>query len=87
VPGVYPLRGAGAERRLVAVNVDPAESNPARLSAEEFQTAVTRLKDTAEAARRVEAREREDGQHIWRYLLALMIAMLIVESVVATRTA
>jgi hypothetical protein len=87
VPGVYPLRGASAERRLVAVNVDPAESTPARLSAEEFQTAVTRLKDTAEADRRVETREREDSQHIWRYLLALMIAMLIVESVVATRTA
>jgi hypothetical protein len=87
VPGVYPLRGAGAERRLVAVNVDPAESNPARLSADEFQTAVTRLKDTAESDRRVEAREREDSQHIWRYLLALMIAMLVVESVVATRTA
>jgi hypothetical protein len=87
VPGVYPLRGAGAERRLVAVNVDPAESDPARLTAEEFQTAVTRLEDTAEGDRRVEAREREDSQHIWRYLLALMIAMLIVESVVATRTA
>lgn len=87
VPGVYPLRGAGAERRLVAVNVDPAESSPARLSVEEFQTAVTRLKDTAEGDRRVEAREREDSQHIWRYLLALTVAMLIVESVVATRTA
>jgi hypothetical protein len=87
VPGVYPLAAAGAERRLVAVNVDPAESNPARLTTEEFQTAVTRLKDTAEADRRVEAREREDSQHIWRYLLAVMIAMLIVESVVATRTA
>jgi len=87
VPGVYPRRGAGAERRLVAVNVDPAESNAARLTAEDFQTAVTRLKDTAEADRRIEAREREDGQHVWQYLLALMIAMLIVESVVATRTA
>jgi hypothetical protein len=86
VPGVFPL-AAGADRRLVAVNVDPAESNSARLTTEEFQTAVTRLKDTAEADRHTEAREREDSQHLWRYLLAVMIAMLIVESVVAKRTA
>jgi hypothetical protein len=87
VPGVYALAPAGGDRRMVAVNVDPAESNPSRLTADEFQTAVTRLKDTGEAVRRVEAQEREDSQHIWRYLLGLMIAMLIVESVVATRTA
>jgi hypothetical protein len=86
-PGVYTMPSAGDEQRLVAVNVDPAESNPARLTAEEFQTAVTRLKDTGEAHRRVEAREREDSQHMWRYVLALMIAMLLIESYVAARTA
>jgi hypothetical protein len=86
IPGVYAVP-TGGESRLVAVNVDPAESNPARLTSDEFQTAVTRLKDAAQADERVDAREQEDRQHMWQYVLAAMIAMLIVESVVATRTA
>jgi hypothetical protein len=70
----------------VAVNVDPAESDPSRLTADDFQTAVSRLQDGAEVEQHVEARQREEGQHLWQYVLALMIAMLIVESAVATRT-
>jgi hypothetical protein len=85
-PGVKPLAGApGASPRLVAVNIDPAESDPARLTVDEFQTAVTRMKDVAITARRVEAREQEDRQHVWQYVLVIMLAMLLVESFVAAK--
>lgn len=88
VPGVAPFTVVeGAAPRLVAVNVDPAESDPSRLTAEEFQTAVSRLQDGAAAEQRVEAKQREESQHLWQYVLALMIGMLIVESAVATRAA
>ena len=88
VPGVAPFTPVeGASPRLVAVNVDPAESDPSRLTADEFQTAVGRLTDGAVADERVEASQREESQHLWQYVLGLMIAMLIVESAVATRTA
>jgi hypothetical protein len=87
VPGVVPFAGVqGAAPRLVAVNVDPVEVDPSRLTADEFQTAVSRLQGGAVIEERVEARQREEGQHLWQYLLAVMIAMLIVESAVATRT-
>jgi hypothetical protein len=88
VPGVAPFTPAeGAAPRLVAVNVDPAESDPSRLTADEFQTAVSHLQDGPAVEQRVESRQREESQHLWQYVLALMIAMLVVESAVATRTA
>ena len=87
VPGVAAYAGVrGAAPRLVTVNVDPIEVDPSRLTADEFQTAVSRLQDGAVTEERVEARQREESQHLWQYVLALMIAMLIVESAVATRT-
>jgi aerotolerance regulator-like protein/VWA domain-containing protein len=88
VPGVAPFTPVeGAASQLVAVNVDPAESDPSRLTADEFQTAVNRLQEGAVGDDHVEARQREEGQHLWQYVLGLMIAMLIVESAVAMRTA
>ncbi|MQA30104.1 MAG: VWA domain-containing protein [Luteitalea sp.] len=87
VPGVVPLNAAQSAPRLVAVNVDPAETLPARLTAEEFGTAVTRLKDVAATGQRADEREREERQHIWQYALGLMVTMLIVESAIAMRTA
>jgi hypothetical protein len=88
IAGVAPFTAVdGAAPRLIAVNVDPAESDPSRLTTDEFQTAVSRLQDGAATEQRVEARQREESQHLWQYVLALMIAMLIVESAVATRTA
>src|SRR5262245_10287689 len=86
VPGVAPFTLVpGAAPRLVAVNVDPRESDPSRLTADEFQTAVSRLQEGPAVAERVEARQQEESQHLWQYVLGLMIAMLIVESAVATR--
>ena len=89
-PGFAMMSGAGEASvapRRVAVNVDPRESDLTRMSVDEFQAAVTRLKDVAVSESRVEARQQEDRQHLWTYALGLMLAVLVVESLVASRTA
>lgn len=86
VPGVASI-GSGPTAQLVAVNVDPAETDPGRLTPDEFQTAVTRMSDAAPAAAAAQAREQEERQHIWQYVLAVMIVMLVTESYVAARIA
>jgi hypothetical protein len=88
-PGVVPVadhRRTAAPPRSVAINVDPREGDPARLTAQEFQSAVTPLKDTVAAAR-AEARQQEDHQHLWQYALALMVLTLMIEGYFAARTA
>ena len=88
-PGVaerMPSAGGGAPS-LVAVNVDPAESDSARLTADEFQAAVTRVDDVTRGEAAVGLREQEDRQHLWQYLIVMMIAMLVLESFVGARTA
>jgi hypothetical protein len=80
-------RGAANETRRVAVNVDPRESDLTRMSAHEFQGAVARLKSVAAADSRADARRQEDRQHLWMWALGLMIAVLVLESLVASRTA
>jgi hypothetical protein len=89
-PGIVTLndgaRAAGAPR-TIAVNVDPRESDPARLSVDDFQSAVTRLKDAGGQEARVEARQQEDRQQLWRYALAAMTMLLAAEGVLAARTA
>jgi len=89
-PGIVALTGAAAAAggtRTIAVNVDPREADPARLSVEEFESAVTRLKDAGGLETRGEAREQEDRQHLWRYALAAMALLLAAEGVLAARTA
>jgi hypothetical protein len=89
-PGVAVVTDAarpGAKPRTVAINVDPREVDPARLTIEEFQSAVTRLKDVNVSESRVEARQQEDRQHLWQYALALMALLLAAEGLVAARTA
>ncbi len=88
-PGIVTLAGGrtGGAPHRIAVNVDPRESDPARLSIDDFQSAVTRLKDVGATEARREAREQEDRQHLWRYALAFMVLALVVEGVVASRTA
>ncbi len=71
----------------MAVNVDPRESDPARMSAADFQSAVARLKDEGISEARVEARQQEERQHLWQYVLATMLGLLVVESAIASRTA
>lgn len=87
-PGVVALPATeGDVPRRVAINVDPAESDPGRLTPAEFQAAVTRLQDAARAEGRVQDRQQEANQHLWQYALGLMLVVLIAESLVAARTA
>jgi hypothetical protein len=88
-PGIVTLNDAarGGGPRTIAVNVDPREADPARLSADEFQSAVARLKETGGVDTRGEAREQEDRQQFWRYALAAMALLLAAEGVLAARTA
>ena len=89
-PGVAVLSDgsrSGAAPRTVAINVDPREADPARLSVEDFQSAVTRLKNVQMSEGRAEARQQEDRQHLWQYALALMALLLAVEGVIAAKTA
>lgn len=90
VPGIAAMTDAtrpGGEARRIAVNVDPRESDPARMSLEDFQSAVTRLKDAGGAGARGEARQQEDSQHLWQYALAALAVLLAAEGVLAARTA
>jgi Aerotolerance regulator N-terminal/von Willebrand factor type A domain len=88
-PGVVTVAGEqpGEAPRRIAVNVDSREADPSRLSADDFQSAVTRLKDAGLSDARVESRQQEDRQHLWRYGLALMVLLLAVEGLLASRTA
>lgn len=88
-PGIVTLNDEGktsGATRTIAVNVDPRESDPARLSVDEFQSAVTRLKPERSIETR-EAQEQEDQQHLWRYALAAMALLLAAEGALSARTA
>jgi hypothetical protein len=77
---------SGSAGRRVAVNVDPRESAPERLNADQFLATVTRL-DTPVALQGTLSRQQEDRQRIWRYLLVLAMAALAAESFVSRRAA
>jgi hypothetical protein len=88
VPGITLVPRTDREAaRLISVNVDPSESDPERTTPDEFQASIARLTSVPGAEPRVQAREDENRQAIWRYLLMVMAAILIVESAVATRIA
>ena len=88
-PGIASIVVAtqGAATRQIAVNVDPRESDPARISVDEFKSAVTQMKEAAGVEARVEARQQEDRLHLWQYAVALMVMLLAAEGLVAARTA
>jgi hypothetical protein len=89
-PGVVAVadrRAPDAPSRTVAVNVDAREADPARLTAEEFRSAVTHMNDAASTDTHVEARQQEDRQHLWQYAIALMAIALVAEGWLAARTA
>ena len=85
VPGFATVTERPGTTRRIAVNVDPAESNPGRLSPEEFLTAVTRLQAVARTGEPLRARQAEERQRIWQYVLGVMLAVMAFESVVARR--
>lgn len=71
--------------RRVAVNVDPRESDPARITAEAFRSGISRLNAAAAMQARAQAREREDSQRLWQYGLLLMIVSLAAEGMIGRR--
>jgi hypothetical protein len=87
-PGIVTVGSgtAGAPPQRVAVNVDPREAESARLSVDDFQSAVTRLKPVGGSEVRIEARQQEDRQHLWQYVLVVMLLTLVIEGFVASRT-
>ncbi|OFW16112.1 MAG: hypothetical protein A3F70_02935 [Acidobacteria bacterium RIFCSPLOWO2_12_FULL_67_14] len=77
--------GAGPAARRVAVNVDPRESDPRRMTAESFQAGISRLRATAAQQARADERQQEDQQSLWRYGLLLMVVALAAEGLLGRR--
>lgn len=67
--------------------MEPRESDPAKVSTDEFQAAVTPVQSAAAAEPMLEARQQEERQNLWRYAILLLIAALVAESLLAARTA
>jgi hypothetical protein len=82
-PGVIKI---GNPERLVAVNVDARESRPARMTDAEF-TQMVRRSDAEGRSADIVAREQESGQHWWRYGLLALMAVLVIEGLMARRPA
>jgi len=90
--GFYDVRGAreGQSLRVVAGNVDVAESDPARMDPEEMRVAVTGQPGGSSPggpAATVPDEVQEQAQRIWWYLLLAGILLLIAESWLARRLA
>jgi hypothetical protein len=89
VPGIADLQGTteGATER-VAVNIDPRESDAARVDPAAFQDAIARLPPAdASQAQPVAARQQEEGQQLWRFAILLMAGALVAESLLSAKTA
>jgi len=86
VPGLLMRSDASGMSRLVAVNVDPRESAPDRLTPEAFSEAISAVPGVVPVAV-AEARQQEARHDIWRWALLAMMAMLIAESALASRAA
>ena len=83
-PGVVEL---GDEAHRIVLNIDPRESDPSRLTPEQFEASVSRLSLAAEGEARDDAGEREAGQRPWRLALMLMALVLVVEALLGRRMA
>jgi hypothetical protein len=74
-----------ADSQRVAINVDRAESDPARMSVEEFGVRVAQLRGAVNAATPEASDDQERGQGYWRYGLGLMALALAAESLLGSR--
>jgi hypothetical protein len=83
-PGVHPS-GAGGSGRMVAVNVDPDESNPAAITEAEFLAAIPRHTRTVQPDLAADARQAEDEQRLWQWGLLVMFVALAGEGLVGRR--
>ncbi len=90
-PGVHRLaasagRAGAVDGRLVSVNPDVKESNPATVSVEEFVGSITRLNQVAAAKAHAVARDQEARQRLWQIGLLVMLIALAGEGLIG-RTA
>jgi Aerotolerance regulator N-terminal/von Willebrand factor type A domain len=77
-PGVFKT----TDNTIVAINVDPQEGDPARLTLEAFDGRVHRSAATAGRTAEIQAVQTEARQSYWQYGLLVMIAALVAESFV-----
>jgi hypothetical protein len=80
-PGIVTLDATRAARapQRVAINVDPRESNPARVTAEALVSGIVRHEPVGTAGVMPAARDPEDGQRWWQAALLLMVVTLAAE--------
>lgn len=83
-PGVATFVDDGRPERRVVVNVDVAESDPARLSQAAFDAELRRPASTLPAGEPVEP--PDEGRRFWRYLLMGVAVLLVGEALLARRT-
>jgi Aerotolerance regulator N-terminal/von Willebrand factor type A domain len=79
-PGVLELQG-----RRIAVNPDPRESDPTRMTAQTFQAGISRLNAAAARDERTAAQQQEESQFLWWYGLLFMVVSLAAEGVIGRR--
>lgn len=84
-PGVVQLAPNQPRARRVAVNTDPRESDPRRMTVDTFQAGISRLQAGASNEAQTEARRREDAQGLWWYGLLLMVVSLAAEGLLGRR--
>ncbi len=78
-PGIATLAGG----RTVAVNVDPRESDPARMDPGGFAAGLGAQRASNAVDQGADVRKREASQRYWRYGLILMLAALVCEGLLA----
>lgn len=71
--------------RRVAINLDPRESDPARMTPAAFASAIRRTAPAPPAAERHRVESAESSQALWRYGLMVMLVALVVEGLLAAR--
>jgi hypothetical protein len=74
-----------AGERLVAVNPDVRESNPARTTPAEFLAGITRSGEVGATLAAAVAREQEERQRLWQFGLLLMFVALTGEGWIGRR--
>jgi hypothetical protein len=79
-PGLYQVG-----EQTVAVNPDVRESNPARTSADEFVSEISRLNPMAVTRAEAAARDQEERQRLWQVGLLAMFLALAGEGMIGRR--
>lgn len=80
------VRGDRTERRVVAVNVDLRESDPARLDPQWLKHSIPRSRRPVVVEEKTDVRRIEERQRLWQFGLALMLVAVAAEAAVARRT-